>query len=116
MVKLFLREPGSDEAARLTRGAGARLFASALARAEARFAFRARVHQRAIPELAAVELAGRLDRDLHESLILQPVSDAVIDLAGAILDRQALRAYDAVQLASCVIVAGPGGRDVMLRL
>ncbi|MGH9489998.1 MAG: type II toxin-antitoxin system VapC family toxin [Terriglobales bacterium] len=107
LVKLYLREPGSSEAARLAeQAAPGQLMASALARVEGRAAFRALARRKEIPADAADELIARLNRDMDEVFLLQPVSDAVLQQAGALLDRRALRAYDAVQLASCLVLAG----------
>ena len=109
LVKLYLREPGSQEAARLAEASpNPRLYASALARIEGRSAFRSLARRQEIPTTAADELVARLGRDLDDIFLLQPVSDSVLHLAGLLLDRRALRAYDAVQLASCLLLAaGP---------
>lgn len=101
-----LREPASSEAARRAeQAAPGQLMASALARVEGRAAFRALARRKEIPADAADELIARLNRDMDEVFLLQPVSDAVLQQAGALLDRRALRAYDAVQLASCLVLA-----------
>lgn len=110
LVKLYLREPGSEEAVQLTQKSGTRLAASVLARVEGRSAFRALARRGAIPASAAAELIEQLERDLREAFVLQPISDALLQSASALLDRRALRAYDAVQLASCLMLASAAER------
>lgn len=53
---------------------------------------------------AAIEVLERFDLHLATLYVRQAVNDAVLDLACAILDRYPLRAYDAMQLAGCLVL------------
>lgn len=107
LVKLYLREPGSDAAVRLAaRWPDVRLIGSALARVEARSAFHVLGRTGALSAEAVAELVARLDDDLDSIFLLQPVGNMVLELSCSLVDRRALRAYDAVQLASCLVFAG----------
>jgi predicted nucleic acid-binding protein len=43
-----------------------------------------------------------LENHLQNLYLVQPVTEAIIEEAAALLDRHPLRAYDAVQLAGCL--------------
>jgi predicted nucleic acid-binding protein len=80
---------------------------SALASVEARSGIcRLRRSKSFTPAEASVAL-GALADDLRR-MIEQPITAPVLELAGVLVDRYPLRALDAVQLASAVVV-----RDLM---
>lgn len=70
-----------------------------------------------------LERVGKVSADSRRSLLDQfrldegwrytrlPVTDAALGLASSLIERYALRAYDAVQLAGCLI-AGNSGRAI----
>src|SRR5260370_20536622 len=51
-------------------------------------------------------------RHLEQRFVSQMINDFVLDVASALVDRHALRAYDAVQLAGYVALRGSTGTDV----
>ena len=48
------------------------------------------------------EILEKFESHLRTIYVRQGVSDVVLDLAGSIIDRYPLRAYDALQLAGCL--------------
>ena len=65
-----------------------------------------------VRELRAIaeNLIDSFDEHLANFFLLQPLTDLVIQEAAALLDRRTLRAYDAVQLAGCVMLRARLGR------
>ena len=111
LVKLYVREPGTEHMLRLADPAGGHTLALlGLTRVE----FRSAVRQRERAGDLAHDIADRLIDSLEEHLanffVVQPLTDLVIQEAAALLDRHALRAYDAVQLAGCLMLRARLGR------
>lgn len=111
LVKLYVREPGTEQMLRLADPAGGHTLALlGLTRVE----FRSAVRQRERAGDLAHDIADRLIDSLEEHLanffVVQPLTDLVIQEAAALLDRHALRAYDAVQLAGCLMLRARLGR------
>ena len=75
-----------------------------LAQVEFRSAVRRREREGDIDEPSATLLLERLDHDLGTRFLRQHVTDRVIDVACTVIDRHRLRAYDAIQLAGCLIL------------
>ncbi|MEX0658824.1 MAG: type II toxin-antitoxin system VapC family toxin [Egibacteraceae bacterium] len=106
LVKLVIEEPGSNDAAALWDGADA-VLSSRVANAEVRAA------------LAAAQRAARLTTEQHEeakrlwdglsaALRLVELSEGVSQHAGDLAERYALSGFDAVHLASALLVDGDG--------
>lgn len=55
-------------------------------------------------------LIDSMDEHLANFFLVQPLTHLVIQEAAALLDRHALRAYDAVQLAGCIMQRARLGR------
>lgn len=106
VVKLLLDEEGSDDAAMLWSQAAIRV-TSMLTYAEARAALAAAVRARrlstAMRDSAAMLLEGR-----WTEMAVIAVDDAIVRDAGAICDASAVRASDAVHLASARALADGG--------
>ena len=103
LVKLYVREPGTDEMTRLADVAsGNTLAVLVLSRVEFRSAIRQRERLGDVPRDTADALIARLEAHLQSIYIVHPVTDSVVEEAVALLDRHPLRAYDAVQLAGCI--------------
>jgi len=103
LVKLYVREPGSDRLLRLASRASDHHFAVlALARVEFHSAVRKRQRLGDIDDSVATQLIDRFERHLETKFVRQILSDSVLDTATALVDRYPLRAYDAVQLAGCL--------------
>lgn len=102
LVKLYVQEPGTIWLLALF-DSDHRLKVSALAGVEARSAVRRRQQAGDIRRDLAEQILAELSRQIETRFLRQPVTDAVLDLAAEMVDRYALRGFDAVQLASCLI-------------
>jgi len=112
LVKLYVREPGTDRLLQLTRNSSDNRFAVlAISIVEAQSAIRRRERARDINPQAAALVLDRLQQDLVTRFLRQPLNDAVLDAALELVDRYALRAYDAVQLAGCLVLKTAVGMD-----
>jgi uncharacterized protein len=109
LAKLFVRESGTDRLIALAETLiQAQKLVSSLSRVEVHSAVRRRERQgdlspsdaREALEILAVEFAEMTE---------QPVTSSVIEVAQQMVDRHALRALDAVQLASCWAVRAASG-------
>lgn len=106
LVKLYVRESGTNAALELTKNLDRDALAVAdLARVEFRAAIGRRQRAGDISPKTASEKLADLDSHLGSIFLVQPMSVSVLDEACVILDRHPLRAYDAVQLAACVMLA-----------
>jgi hypothetical protein len=105
LVKLYIREPGTERLLRLTRPAANHRFAVlAIAQVELRSALRRRQRAGDIEETVATGLVERFAHHLEAKFLRQSLNEAVLEMACALIDRHPLRAYDAVQLAGCLIL------------
>lgn len=105
LVKLYIRETGTDGLIRLVEAAEHHQFALlSVAQAELRSAVRRRERAGDLDAQAVAELFLRFDLHLGTIFVRQSVSDAVLDVACAVIDRYLLRAYDALQLAGCLVL------------
>ena len=105
LVKLYVREPGTDRLLQLTRSSSDNRFAVlAISVVEARSAIRRRERAGDINPQAAALVLDRMQQHLVTKFLRQPLNDAVLDGALELVDRYALRAYDAVQLAGCLVL------------
>lgn len=103
LVKLYVREPGTDEMIRLADAASGNTMAMlALSRVEFRAAVRRRERLSDVSREIADTLIATMEAHLENIYLVHPVTDSVIEEATALLDRHPLRAYDAVQLAGCL--------------
>lgn len=129
VVKLYAAEEHSDWTLDLVRGAGipgdayqeaeddperrSRILdtrtenvvaVSAIAWVECCAAFAAKERVRALTQAQRVRAEEALARDLRERFLVRPVSGTVLRSAGDATSRYALRAYDAVQLATALVM------------
>ena len=105
LVKLYVREPGTDRLLPLVTDRPENRFAvSSIAAVEVRSAIRRRQRAGDVdPDVASAILdAARSHQETR--FVRQPVNDTVIDTAQEMIDRYNLRAYDAIQLAACLVV------------
>jgi len=113
LVKLYVREPGTERLLSLAdRSGDNQLAILALAQVEFRSAVRRRERNGEIPALVATQLLEVFKRHVEGRFITQAVTDFVLDLASMLVDRYALRAFDAVQLAGYVALKTSAGADV----
>jgi len=102
LLKLYVREPGTETMLRLAAAPQHRIAVSGLAAVEFRCAVRRRERAGDIPAATARALLDRLQRHLVTAFLQQPLNDSVLGLAANLADRHPLRALDAVQLAACL--------------
>lgn len=103
LVKLYVLEPGTDRLLELVRDATKNRFAIlALSPIEVRSAIRRRERTGDIDPKAANLILDQVRRHVETRFLTQLVTNAVLDGALEIIDRYALRAYDAIQLAGCL--------------
>jgi predicted nucleic acid-binding protein len=106
LVKLYIEEVGSPLVLALTRKMWSdKLAVLDLARLEARAAIRKRERMGDVSAEASSELLASLDEDLSEVFLIQAISPDVVGEAIRLLDLYPLKAYDALQLAGCVVLA-----------
>ncbi|MBI2679838.1 MAG: type II toxin-antitoxin system VapC family toxin [Candidatus Solibacter usitatus] len=112
LVKLYVREPGTDKLLRLAgREASHRLAVLPLARVEFHSAIRRRERSEDIDGGNARRLLSRFEQHLESKFVRVTLNDAVMEMACTLLDRHPLRAYDAVQLAGCLALKSMSGSD-----
>jgi uncharacterized protein len=111
LVKVYVREPGTEYMLRLAdASAGNTLAVLGLTRVELRAAVRQRERAGDVAHDIADNLIDTVDEHLATFYLVQPVTDLVIEEASALLDRHILRAYDAMQLAGCILLRARLGR------
>lgn len=112
LVKLYVKEPGTERLLRLAARTGNHRFAVlTLTRVEVHSAIRRRQREGDIDEPIAERLLSQFEQHLESRFIRQVLNDALIDLATSLVNRSALRAYDAVQLAGCLILKENSATD-----
>ena len=112
LVKLYVQEPGTERLLRLAGRTNNHRFAVlVLARAEVHSAVRRRQREGDIEASIADRLLIRFDQHLESRFIKQVLNDPLIDLATSLVDRHALRAYDAIQLAGCLVLKTNSASD-----
>jgi len=113
LVKLYVREPGSDKVIALAaRSGGHQLAILSLARVEIWSAIRRRESNGDISALLASELLAAFSRHLESRFTSQQITDFVLDIACKLVDRHRLRAIDALQLAGYVMLRVSAGADI----
>lgn len=113
LVKLYVREPGTERVLALAaRASENRLAVLALTQVEVRSAIRRREKNGEIPAVVASQLLEALTRHLEGRFVTQAITDFVLDIASALVDRYALRAFDAVQLAGYVALKSSAGSEI----
>lgn len=106
LVKLYVREEGTDAMLGLTAGKLENEFALlSLSAVEFRSALRRRQKAGDVEERATSDIFTLYESHLEQRFIVQPLTEAIVDGALGIVDRYFLRAYDAVQLSGCLALA-----------
>lgn len=105
LVKLYVQEPGTDRLLPLIGDRPQnRLAVLAISLVEIRSAIRRRQRAGDIDASVAAAILENVQSHMETRFIRQPVNDTVIDTALEMIDRYALRAYDALQLAGCLVL------------
>jgi uncharacterized protein len=113
LVKLYVREPGTERMLALAnRAADNRFTILSLAQVEFRSAIRRREKSGEVPAFVATQLIDAFRVHLESRFAVQGVNEYVLDLASVLVDRYALRAFDAIQLAGYVALKTMTGTDV----
>jgi uncharacterized protein len=103
LVKLYVQEPGTDRLLPLVSNQTENRFAVlAISVVEVRSAIRRRQRAGDIEAAVAAAMLKNMQTHMETRFIRQAVNDTVIDTALEVIDRYALRAYGAVQLAGCL--------------
>jgi len=112
LVKLYVLEPGTDRLLQLASSVSEnRLAILAISPVEARSAIRRRERAGDIDPKTATLILDRLQQHVETTFLRQALNDAVLDGALEMIDRYALRAYDAIQLAGCLALKGSMGME-----
>ncbi len=116
LVKLYAVEEGRETVERAVEEAG-RIVTSAVAYAEARAALARKLREGVFSEGEHREAVAALDEDWRTLEVLS-VTENVARLAGDLAERHALRGFDAVHLASALLVRAASreqgdGEDVL---
>ena len=112
LVKLYVREPGTDRLLHLAgRPSENRLAVLTVSPLEARSAIRRRERSGDIDPRDAALILDRLEQHMESRFLRQALNDAVLSGASEIVDRYAMRAYDAIQLAGCLALKMAAGAE-----
>ena len=105
LVKLYVREPGSQRMLELASTAEAhQLTVCTLTQVEVHSAIRRRQRAGDLSGEEADQTLDRFDVHLRTRFMHQAINDQTLDLALELTARYFLRAYDAMQLAGCLIL------------
>lgn len=115
LVKLYVREPGTDEMLELINFDDTHTLAVvSVTPVELRSAVRRRERDGDIATEDAAQVVERFTRQLETRFERVAVNEPLVEQALRLVDRHKLRAYDAMQLAACLQWrSGAGGDDVI---
>jgi predicted nucleic acid-binding protein len=112
LVKLYVHEEGTGMLLNLAADeTGNRFAILSLAQVELRAAIRRRQRMGQISAAAADALLDSFRQHSEQQFLVQPFSESLVDVAFALLDGYALRAYDAMQLAGYLMLRSISGFD-----
>jgi uncharacterized protein len=112
LVKLYVHEEGTKRLLSLAADeAGNRFAILSLAQVELRAAIRRRQRMSEVSPAAADALLESFRRHSEQKFLIQPLSESLLDVAFALLDGYALRAYDSMQLAGYLMLRSISGFD-----
>lgn len=113
LVKLYVREPGTERMLQLAnRTASNQLAVLALAPVEIWSAVRRRERASEISRAAADHLLASFQRHMESKFLRQPVTDAILDESCNLIDKHALTAFDAIQLAGYFALRTASGKNI----
>lgn len=112
LVKLYVYEPGTERLLGLTANDAEHRFAIlSLALIELRSAIRRQQRNGEFSVTVADELIEAFRQHSEGMFLVQPFSDILLDVASALVDAYALRAYDAMQLAGYMQLRSISGSE-----
>jgi predicted nucleic acid-binding protein len=109
LVKLYIRESGTDRLLQLAANANHRFVILSLAQVEFHSAVRRRQRAGDIPDAMADGLLRSFASHLESKFLRQTINESVLEAALRLIGLYPLRAYDAVQLAGCLIFKASAG-------
>ena len=105
LIKLYVEEEGTEQVVEATQDAAdGRVIIVDLTPLEARSAIRRREREGDISAADADRVLRQIENDCSMSFLMQPSTSAVMEEAARLIDRHPLKAYDALQLAGCLVV------------
>lgn len=105
LLKLYIEEDGTDRVTHVVEDAeDGQVVILDLAPVEARSAIRRRQREGDIDGADADRVLRRIEDDASSLFLVQPSTSAVMEEAARLIERHPLRAYDALQLAGCLVV------------
>ena len=104
LVKLYLEEEGTARVMELTEDPDVvQMIILVITLIESRSAVRRRQREGNISRVDADRILKQMEEEASASYHIQSLTDAVMEEAARLIDRHPLRAYDALQLAGCLI-------------
>jgi len=104
LVKLYIDEVGSDRVREIVLAEENTIFISGITGAEVVAAFARRKRMKDIADEDYSKLLSDFLLDFENLFVKSKVTDPVVSLAMELANRRALRGYDAVQLASALVL------------
>ena len=105
LIKLYVEEEGTEQVVAITHDFdGVQVITLDVTPLEARSAVRRRQREGDISGADADRILDRIEDDTSSSFLVQPSTSAVIEWAARLIDRHPLGAYDALQLAGCLVI------------
>ncbi|MDD9993251.1 MAG: type II toxin-antitoxin system VapC family toxin [Rhodospirillales bacterium] len=105
LLKLYIEEDGADPVTHIVEDAeDNQVVILDLTKVEARSAVRRRERGGDITGPDADRILSQIEDDASALFLVQPSTSAVMEEAARLIDRHPLRAYDALQLAGCLVV------------
>jgi len=112
LTKLYVRELGTDLMLGLAaEGRTQRMALLSVTPLEFRSAVRRRERQGDIDPEDVKRILAAFSADLASRFQRQPVTEFVLEIALNLIDRHALRAYDALQLGGCMALRSSSGEE-----
>jgi predicted nucleic acid-binding protein len=112
LVKLYVREAGTDRLLELAdRSSINRFSILSLSQVELWSAIRRRERNGEIPSAVATQILEAFRRHAESRFVTQKITDFLLDMAATLVDRHALRAFDAIQLAGFILLRSSATND-----
>ena len=113
LVNIYVEERGSERMKELALSdVGNRLAICSVAQVEFLSAIDRKRREGDLDDEAAKQVADLFDSHLRTKFIRRPVDDWTLNLASVMVPRHALRGYNAVQLAACLLLSDETRMDL----
>ena len=105
LIKFYIEEEGTAQILHLAETLdGDQIVVLDVTLLESRSAVRRREREGDISGPDANRILKQIDQDASSLYLVQPLSSAVIEEAARLIDLHPLKAYDALQLAGCLVI------------